>query len=151
MGTGFTVIVKSESILVQPTRIGVIVIVADWSTIPVFVTVKLEISPVPFEANPIEMLLLLHSKDKFGTFPEKLIPANSSPAHKIVSAIKSTSNTGVTMKSNSMAVPSQPLKVGMTVMFAVSKIFPLFTVVKERISPVPLLPKPMFVLSFVHV
>ena len=85
-----------------------------------------------------------------GAFPVKLTPANSSPAHRIVSATKSTSNTGVTMMSNSIGVPSQPLNVGITVIFAVSISLPLFMVVKDGISPTPLGPKPTLVLSFVQ-
>ena len=49
-----------------------------------------------------------------------MIPGNSSFEHKIVSRISLTSRTGLTMKSNEISGPAQPLKVGTMEIVAVS-------------------------------
>jgi hypothetical protein len=42
------------------------------------------------------------------------------------------------------------VKVGVTVIVAVTGVVPLFVAVKDAILPLPLAAKPMLVLSFVH-
>ena len=48
-------------------------------------------------------------------------------------------------------MPGQPFAIGFMVIVAIMESFVLLVVIKEGMSPVPLAPKPIFVLLFNHV
>ena len=57
---GYTMIIKVCGVPGQALPVGVTVIVAVMSVVPVLVAVKLAMFPVPFAAKPIAVLLLVH-------------------------------------------------------------------------------------------
>jgi hypothetical protein len=59
VGMGFTVIVNVCEEPEHPFAEGVTVIVPDMADVPVFLAVNEEISPVPLDASPMEVLLFV--------------------------------------------------------------------------------------------
>ena len=59
-GVGSTVIMKFSGVPIQPFAVGVTVNCAVVITLPVFTAVNAATFPVPEEARPIVLLLLVH-------------------------------------------------------------------------------------------
>ena len=59
IGVGFTVILKVVAVPAQPLAVGVIVMVAVTGISVLLVAVNALISPIPFAAKPIEVLLFV--------------------------------------------------------------------------------------------
>ena len=73
-----------------------------------------------------------------------------SPAHNVVSFIPKTVGIGLTVIEKLEPEPEHPLSDGITLMFpTIWEKVELLTI-KDPISPIPLAPRPMFVLSFVQ-
>jgi hypothetical protein len=82
-GVGLTVIANDCDMPGQPDADGVTVMVAVTGVVPVFIAVKAGISPLPFAAKPIDVLLFVQLKVEPLTAPEKLIRFVVAPLHKV--------------------------------------------------------------------
>ena len=118
--------------------------------IPVLITVKPAISPLPLEARLIEVLSLVQLKVVPLTPPLKLNAPVPAPLHNTKSAGTITSGVGFTLIVNTLVGPVQPSATGITLMVAVSRETPVLITVKPAISPLPLAARFMDVLSFVQ-
>lgn len=121
---------------------------------PVLVAIKLGILPVPLAASPMDGALLVQWKVTEPVGPVvglvKLISAVGEPLHNTWLATGFTTGRGLTVIVKVMGVPVQPLATGVTVMVATSGPLVVFVVTNGAISPVPLAPRPIAVLSFVQ-
>ena len=82
--------------------------------------------------------------------PVKFTASVVAPLHFVWSAGLSTVGVGLTVMVKETGVPGQPFAVGVTSIVPVIGVFVAFVAVNEAISPVPLAPNPMAVLSFVQ-
>lgn len=155
---GFTVMVKVTGVPVQVVpplvKLGVTVIVAVTGAVPVLVAVNEAILPVPLAARPIEVVLFVQLYTVPGTKPVKLTAVVAAPLHTTWLATALTVGDGLTVMVKVLAVPVQvvpPLvKVGVTVMVAVTAALVLLVARNGAILPVPLAPRPIVVLLFVQ-
>ena len=84
------------------------------------------------------------------TAPENEIKPDGSPTHLVKLVISSTVGVGFTDILKVNGVPSQPAKIGVTLIFAVKIVVPEFMVLKVGKFPFPPEPKPIAILSFSH-
>ena len=114
---------------------------------PLLFTTKDAISPVPLAANPIEVVLLTQLKTiLLPPLPllglVKFIRVVASPLHNVWSLTTSTVAVGLTVMVNVLEVPTQltpPLvKVGVTVIVAITGVVVVLLATKVGIFPVPL-------------
>ena len=59
LGVGFTVILKLIGVPLQPLKLGVAIIFATTGAVPLFRAVNAAILPLPFNARPMLLALLL--------------------------------------------------------------------------------------------
>ena len=121
-GIGFTVIVNvwgSPSLLIPPfSKVGVTVTVATMGDEPIFIAVKVGISPEPEAAKPIPGVSFTHSNvvlpPEFALSKSTLI---SSPSHTTWSSIDSMVTAGlmVMVYSSETASQSTPSRIGIIV------------------------------------
>ena len=153
-----TVIVKVVEVpsqIAEPfVKRGVTVIVAVTGAVPVLTAVNEAISPVPLADNPMEGVLLVQRYVVPTTAPPNVTAAVLSPLHTNWLDTAFTVGVGFTVIVNVFEEPVQdtePLvKVGVTVMVAVTGDVPVLTAVNAAIFPAPLAPRPIAVLSFVQ-
>ena len=81
----------------QLFRVGVTVIVETIGVPVLLVSVKEGMFPVPEEAIPMAVLLLVQLYVAAVWFPEKLMAPDDWPAHLIISAIALTTGVGLTI------------------------------------------------------
>ena len=149
-GVGFTLIVNFLVRPVHPSATGVTLIVAVSIEVPVLVTVKPAISPLPLEARLMEVLSLLQLKAVPVTPPLKLKMPVPAPLHNSKSAGTITSGIGLTFIANSLVGPEHPSATGVTLMVAVSIDTPVLATVNSAISPLPLEARLIEVLSLIQ-
>jgi len=77
---GLTVIVNVDGVPAHPLAAGVIPMVAVIGELNAFVVVKEGISPAPFAARPILVLLFVHVNVVPLTGPDKLVSAATAPS-----------------------------------------------------------------------
>jgi hypothetical protein len=154
VGVGLTVIVKVRGVPLHPLALGVTVIVATTGVVPVFTAVNEAISPVPLAARPIDGVLLVQLYVVPATAPPKLTAAVLAPLQTIWLLTAFTVGVGLTVIVKVRGVPVQvtpPLvKLGVTVMVAVTGVVPVLTAGKEAMLPVPLAARPMDVVLLVQ-
>ena len=111
--------------------------------LPLFVTVKDGMFPLPVAASPIEGLSFVQLYVVPLVVPIKFIGALGSPLQRnwFMGCIKLAN--GRTVMRNDFEVPGQLLNSGETVIVAVTGEMPLFTPLKAGISPFPFAGKPM--------
>ena len=80
VAVGLTVIVNVDGVPVHPFAAGVIPMVAVIGELNAFVVVKEGISPEPFAARPILVLLFVHVNIVPLTGPDKLVSAATAPS-----------------------------------------------------------------------
>jgi len=88
------VIVKVETVPVQPFAVGVMVIVPEIGEFVVFVAVKYGIFPLPLAARPIDVLLFVHVKVVPATGPEIVVASTVTPVQEVLFAMELTVGTG---------------------------------------------------------
>ena len=93
VGVGLTVILYEEGVPVHPLAVGVTVIVAVIEDEPVFVAVKLPISPEPFASRPIAVLLFVQANVAPEVVLEKEVAATVAPLQTVI--FEGTVTTGV--------------------------------------------------------
>ena len=98
---------NSLSIPGQIPLLGVIIIVAATGAVPVFITVKAGMLPVPLAARPMDGLLFVHVKEVPGNVPVNDTADVIAPWHKIWSGGGITSGVGFTVMVKVCAVPTQ--------------------------------------------
>ncbi len=150
VGVGFTVMVKVSDIPEQLFAVGLTSIVAVTALVPVFVAVKLDISPVPLDANPILVSSFVQLYVVPVTSPVKVTAVVDASLHKVSSLGASTVGVGFTVMVKVSDIPEQLFAVGLTSIVAVTALVPVFVAVKLDISPVPLDANPILVSSFVQ-
>jgi len=159
VGLGFTVMVKVVEAPVQVTpafvKEGVTVMVATTGAVPAFRVVNEAMLPVPLAARPIAGVLFVQLNTVPVAAPEKVTAAVVVPAQRTWLATALTVGVGFTVMVN-VRVPSgqvTPLFVNVadTVIVATTGAAPVFTAVKEAMSPVPLAPRPIKGVLFVQV
>ena len=138
---------------VQPTplfvNVGVTVTVAVIGDVPLLTAAKAGIFPVPFAASPMAGFVLVHEYVVAPPvlFVLKLTAVIFVPLHTVWSAGSLTCATGLTVNVNVSAVPVQltPLfvKVGVTVIVAVTGDVPALTAANAVIFPLPDAGSPM--------
>ena len=116
----------------------------------VFIAVNEGISPVPLTAKPMEVLLLVQIKLVAATAPVKFIALVGAVLHIAWLAGWATLGVGFTVIVKNLALPGQPLAVGVTVINPVAGKIPVLTPVKDGIFPLPLAARPIEVLSLVQ-
>ena len=135
---------------------GVTVIVAVTGAVPVLVAVKLGILPTPAPARPMLGWLFVHWKNTPGIGVMKVTGAVGDPLHSNWFDGNGAVITGVglTVIVKLIGEPGQLtpalVKVGVTVIVAVTGKKPVLTAVKAAILPVPLAARPMLVVLLVH-
>ena len=157
-GVGFTVIVNVLGVPGQPVEIltGVTVIVATTGVVPALVAVKLGILPVPAPPKPIEGWLFVHWKNTPDCEVVNVTGAVADPLHSTWLPGYGGFITGVgfTVIVKLTGAPLQltpPLvKVGVTVIVAVTGTWLLLIAVKAGILPKPAEVNPMVVLLLVQ-
>lgn len=82
MGVGFTVMIKLSAAPVQPFAVGVTVIKAVTGTLLRLMAVKGAISPFPFAASPIAVLLFVQLKPVPLTAPVKCMALVVAALHR---------------------------------------------------------------------
>ena len=150
VGVGCTVIVKLVDAPVQPLAVGVTVIVATWSVVPLFTAVNDAILPVPLPARLILVLLFVQLYVVPLTAPLKVTAVVDPLLHTTWLDGVTTVGVGCTVIVNDDDVPTQPATVGVTVIVATWSVVPLFVAVNTAISPLPLAERPILALVFVH-
>jgi len=151
VGVGFTVIVNVVAVPVQPLAVvGVTVIVAVIGAAVVLVAVKLGILPWPLAASPIAVLLFVQLNIVPATVPVKLIAAVAAPLQSVWFVTGPTVALGFTVIVNVIGAPVHPLALGVTVIVPDIAVVPALVAVKLGMFPVPLAPRPIAVLEFVH-
>ena len=135
---------------------GVTVIVAVTALVVLFTAVNDGILPVPPAAKPIDGVLLTQLKliDPPVALVAKLTAVVLAPLHKVWLLTAFTLAVGLTVMVNVVDGPVQLtppfVKVGVTVIVAVTGAVPLFTAVNAAIFPVPLAARPIVVFEFVQ-
>ena len=157
---GLTVMVNVIGVPLQFTppllNTGVTVIVAVTALVVLFTAVNDGIFPVPLAAKPMDVVLLTQLKltDPPVALVVKLTAVVAAPLHNVWLLTAFTLAVGITVMVNVVDGPAQltpPLvKVGVTVIVAVTGAVPLFTAVKAAIFPVPLAAKPIDVFVLVQ-
>lgn len=151
VGVGFTVIVNVIAVPAQPLAVvGVTVIVAVTGAAVLFTAVKLGILPWPLAARPMLGVLLVQLKIVPATVPENVIAAVAAPLHNVWLVTALTFALGFTVIVNVIGAPVQPFALGVTVIVPDIAVVPALVAVKLGILPVPLAPRPIAVLEFVH-
>ena len=155
VGLGFTI---TEEVVVDVHPAGdvaVIVNIVVWFTLVILVSEPEIELPDPL-AMPVtfDVLSLVHES----TVPDtlfgfvKLTEVIASPEQIVWDADEAlTCGVGFTVMVNVLATPVHPFAEGVTVMVAVTGVFPVLTAAKAAIFPVPLAASPMEVVLFVHV
>jgi hypothetical protein len=117
--------------------------------VPLLVTAKDDISPVPLAARPMDVLSLVHVNE-VAPAPLKLT-ALLIPLLQITwSVTVFTAGVGFTVIVNVIGVPEQLFADGVIVIVPDIGDVPVFFAVKEEILPDPLGPSPIAVLLFVQ-
>ena len=137
-------------------KVGVTVIVAVTGDVPALVAVKEAMLPVPLAARPIDIVLLVQSY--VVAPPVLLVPKVTAIVGLLLqttwSAGSFTWADGLTVIVKVCAVPEQLtppfVKVGVTVMVAVTGDVPVLIALNDAIFPVPFAARPIVVLLFVH-
>lgn len=150
VGVGFTLISNVFCGPVQPSAVGVTVMVDVIGMEPGFVAVKGVTLSVPLAAKPMPVLLFVHVNVVPNTGPEKFTAEVEAPLHNVWSVMLSTAGVGFTIIANEAAVPVQLFAVGITDIVAVTGTVPLFTALNAAMFPFPDAANPMDVLSFVQ-
>ena len=127
---------------------GVTVIVATTGLDVELLAANDVIFPEPVAAKPIDASLLIQSY--VVATPLKLITVVFAPLQTSWFAGATTLGVGLTVMLNVFEGPGQELYDGVTVIFAVCGVDPLFVAGKFKMLPVPVAARPMLVLSFVH-
>jgi hypothetical protein len=152
IGVGLTVIVKLWGVPAHEPYIGVTVIVATVCTLPVLIAGKAVMSPVPLDARPMLVLLLVQLKEV--AVPVKVTVVVLSPSQTTWFAGVTTLGVGFTVIVKVCGVPLQvtPPNVyfGVTVIVATSGVVPALVVLNAGMFPVPLAPRLIDVLSLVQ-
>ena len=124
---------------------------------PLFNAGKGIMFPVPLAPIPMVGVLFVHEYVVFPTvlMVEKIIGIVFIPLHKIWSEGSFTCPVGFTVIVKVREAPIQVIepfsKNGVTMIVAITGAVPLFMAVKGVMFPVPLAPRPMLVVLFVHV
>ena len=151
IGAGLTVMVKDFGAPEQPLIVGITSIVPLIGALVELVAVNEPIFPAPLAANPIAVLLFVQLYvTPLAMLPVKFTAVVGAPLHTGWSVGLSTVGVGLTVMVKETGVPGQPLAVGVTSIIPLIAVFPVLVAVNEAISPVPLAPNPMAVLSFVQ-
>lgn len=134
----------------QPFAEGVTTTVATTGTLPLLVAVKEGILPLPDAARPMLVVVFVQSNCVPATVPTKVVAAVKAVLHNAWSAGSATVGVGFTLIVKVLVVPVQPNAVGVT--FTVDTIVDavLLVAVKEAISVLPEVARPVLVLLFVH-
>ena len=134
--------VKVCEVPVQLGLVGVTVTLAVMGKVVKLAAVKLGISPVPDDANPIAGFVLVQLYE-VAPIPEKLIAEVDNPAQINTSAGSVTVGFELTVMVNVWVGPGQVPFIGVTTTFAVW-VTPLeFIVINDPIFPVPLAARPI--------
>jgi hypothetical protein len=111
VGAGLTVIVNVVGVPVHVTAPlvyeGVTVIVAVTGDAVALVAVNEPILPVPFAANPIDVVLFVHVYTVPITDPVKFTAAVDAPLHTVWLVTEFTVGAGFTVMVNVLEVPAQ--------------------------------------------
>jgi hypothetical protein len=135
----------------QPATVGVTVIVAVIAAAVALVAVKEGVFPVPEAAKPMAAFELVQvnvppagvlTKADVGTLP---------PLQTVMFAGTVTVGVGLTVMLYELGVPTQPAKVGVTVIVPEIAAALVFVAVNDGTFPIPDAPIPIAVLVFVHV
>ena len=116
-----------------------------------FSAVKEGISPEPVGTNPMVGLLLIHVYVPPDGLLEKFVAVVKSPLQIEKLEGKITDGDGLTDMVKLLGFPIQPFTVGVTVMFEVIELLPLFIALKALMLPVPDEANPIVLSLFVHV
>ena len=146
----FTVIVKVVLSPSHPLSEGETVMFAVIELVPELIAEKELISPVPFDASPIEVLSFVQVYVVPDDAPLKMMVLVGALLHNDWLGTVSMVCPGVTMMIKLWVDPGQPLVEGVTSILAVSATVLLFIAVNELISPLPFAGKPVEILSFVQ-
>jgi hypothetical protein len=155
VGIGFTVMVKKEESPVhvdpEPVKEGVTVMMAVTGLFVVLVAVNETMSPEPPAASPIEVFVFVQLYAVPGTAPENCTRFVWTLWHKTWFAVVLTVGMGFTVIVNEVGPPVHEtallVKVGVTVIVAVSGAIPVLTAVNAGIFPDPPAARPMAVLE----
>ncbi len=154
LGVGFTVIVKLTGPPPQPDAVGVTVMVAVIGALVVLVATKLGMLPVPAAANPIAVLLLVQLYTDPGGKPLKVTAVVLAPLHSNWLAGWFTVAVGFTVMVKVLVAPVQvipPLvKLGVTVIVAVTGVLPVLMAMNDGMVLVPAAASPIPGLLFVQ-
>jgi hypothetical protein len=155
-GVGCTVIVKFCGVPVQviPPKVylGVTMMVAATAVAPALVAAKEAMLPDPLAARPIEVVLLVQSKDV--AVPLKLMDAVLPPLHTTWLEGSVTVGVGLTVIVKDFVGPlhiTPPVNTGVTTMVATTGLVPALMAANAPMLPVPLAARPIEVLLLVHV
>lgn len=146
VGTGLTVMLRVCASPWQEPNVGVTVISAVWTDVPVAVPLKFKILELPFAGSPILGLLFVQVNCE----PMVAVKATAifSPAHLLTSPGLVNTGTGSIVTVKFRGAPTQPLLVGVT-----TKLLVCPTVegtVGTEIFPEPEADIPVSVLLFVQ-
>ena len=143
-------IVKLVDAPVQPPDVGVTVIVATTSVVPLFKAVNDVILPVPLAKRPMLDALFVQLYVVPLTAPLNVTLVVDAPLHNAWLDTLTTVGVGCTVMVKLVDAPVQPLAVGVTVIVATWSTVPLFVAVNEPILAVPLPARPILVFEFVQ-
>jgi len=150
VGVGLTVMVNVSGVPVQVFAEGITVIVAVSIEEPLFIALKVAMSPFPPTASPIEASLFVHAYVVPTTGAAKTTGVVAAPLHSVWPVTGDTVGVGFIVIVNVSGLPTQPLADGVTVTVAVTIEEPLFMALKEGMSPLPAVPRPIEGMSFVQ-
>ena len=149
-GVGYIVIVNVFGTPGQLLAEGVTVIVSIIILLPVFTAVNEGILSAPLAPRPIEVFGFVHVNVVPAVVLVNVTLGVEVPLHTATGVIVFTFGAGFTIILKVTGTPEQPLAIGVTVMRAVSGATPVFTAVKEVMSPVPLAARPIEGSELVH-
>ena len=130
------------------------VIVAVTGVTPVLTAANEAMLPVPLAAKPMDVVLFVQLYTVPATAPLKATAVVLAPLQTTWLVTAFTVGVGFTVMVNVVGVPLQvtpPLvKLGVTVIVAVTGVVPVLVPVKDWMVSVPLAPRPIHVLLFVQ-
>ena len=140
--------VNDTGVPTQPAGdVGVTVMVAVVGFTKSFAVVNDGIFPSPLAARPIAVLLFVQLKVVPATAPLNGIAADAVLPQNTWLVTAFTVAVGFTVMVNDNGVPTQLtpalVKVGVTVIVAVTAVVPILTAVNENMFPLPLAARPM--------
>jgi hypothetical protein len=135
----------------QPATVGVTVIVVVIAAAVALVAVKEGVFPVPEAAKPMAAFELVQANVPPAGVLTKADAGTLLPLQTVMFAGTVTVGVGLTVMLYELGVPTQPAKVGVTVIVPEIAAALVFVAVNDGTFPIPDAPIPIAVLVFVHV